>query len=382
MGGLVLRVGAAYVGEEYRFSRDVVIIVEEGIIRGIVDTAKWSGSYEDRRSLVASPALYNAHTHLFDAAFQEAGLGLTLREVVAPPTGLKHRLLESTPLRGLLKAFRDAALQMVSGGTAGAADFREGGLEGCRLGLEASKDLPLLYVALCRPSPGLADLYEIISLSKGLGIPSPFSYTLDELAAIREAAQRAGRMIHVHVSEDRDDWLQGDYVRAVNVLGADVLVHGTLLTDEQVGEIAGRVKGVVACPRSNAWWGSGHPPLASLLDHGVTVALGTDNVAWVKPDMWREMEAAFHILRLQKPGYAEPARVLRMATVDAARLMGLEGRGLLQPGYAADIVLLDPARLGFPWSKDPVASLVKRGGAEAVVETYIGGRLAYSRLNP
>ncbi len=382
MGSLALRVGAAYLGEDYVFSRDVVILVEDGAISGILEARRWSGKYVDRRSLVAAPALYNAHTHLFDAAFQEAGIGLSLRETVAPPSGLKHRLLRSTPSSTLVQAFRDTVARLASWGIAGVADFREGGLEGCRLGVEAAGGLPVAYVPLCRPSPGLDDLEEVVSLGRGLGIPSPLSYSEEGLARIRKAARRAGKPIHVHVSEDREDWLRGDYLKAIDPLGADVLVHATLLTEEQVGEIAGRVEGVVVCPRSNQWWGAGLPPLSALLDSGVTVALGTDNVAWVKPDLWREMEAAFNILRLQRPGYADPARVLRMATLDAAKLLGLGRRGLLEPGYAADIVLLDPARLGLQWSKNPLASLVKRGGPEAVVETYIDGKLAYPGLGP
>ncbi len=382
MGSLALRVGAAYLGEDYVFSRDVVILVENGIITDIVEANRWSGRYLDKKGLVAAPALYNAHTHMFDAAFQEAGIGLSLREAVAPPSGLKHRLLRSTPPSALAEAFKDTLLRIASWGVAGVADFREGGLEGCRLGLDAAEGLPVAYVPLCRPSPGLGDLDEVAASGRGFGIPSPLAYSEEELARIREAARRVGKPIHVHVSEDRDEWLQRDYIKAVNVLGADVLVHATLLTEEQVKEIASRIKGVVVCPRSNQWWGAGLPPLSALLDSGVAVALGTDNVAWVKPDLWREMEAAFNVLRLQKPGYADPARVLRMATLDAARLVGLERRGLLKPGYAADIILLDPARLGLRWSKNPLASLVKRGGPEAVAETYIGGKLVYPRLGP
>lgn len=382
MGSLALRVGAAYLGEKYVFSRDVVILVENGVITGIVEARRWSGKYLDKRSLVAAPALYNAHAHLFDAAFQEAGIGLSLREAVAPPSGLKHRLLRFTPSSILAEAFNNTVALLASWGIVGVADFREGGLEGCHLGLAAAEGLPVAYVPLCRPSPGLEDLEEVVSLGWGLGIPSPLSYSEDGLARIREAARRAGKPIHVHVSEEREDWLREDYIKAVDLLGADVLVHAALLTEEQIEEIKGRIRGIVSCPRSNQWWGAGLPPLSTLLDSGVTVALGTDNVAWIKPDMWREMETAFNILRLQKPGYADPARVLRMATLDAASLMGLGRRGLLEPGYAADLVLLDPASLGLQWSKNPLASLVKRGGPDAVVETYISGKLVHPGLGP
>ncbi|MDK2383275.1 MAG: amidohydrolase family protein, partial [Candidatus Korarchaeota archaeon] len=334
----------------------------------------------DRGRYLGIPALVNAHIHLLDSAFPEIGVGLTLREAVAPGAGLKHRMLSSLPRRRLEEAARRTIGYLLSTGTAAIGDFREGGLEGCMLGIGASRGTGMVYVPLCRPSAGLGDLEGVLETAAGLGLPSPLAYSRDELGAIGSRAAEAGKPVHVHVSEDPEDHAAGDLRLALWDLGADVLVHATHLEPGELEEAAGRIRGIVVCPRSNAWWSVGRPPLAGMLELGVTVALGTDNVAWVKPDMWREMEEAFHLLRTQKPGFSDARAVLRAATVNGARLLGLEERGVLEEGYRADLALLEPGVMGLAYSGDPVATIVKRGGPEAVVETYVDGRPVYSLL--
>lgn len=370
-------VGGAFIGEDMEYARNVLIEIEDGVITRVEPGTPGCRRCIDKTGLAASPALVNAHMHLLDSAFPEAGINLSLRDAVAPG-GLKHRLLASTPRSRLIEAARRTLRYMLSAGIGTVGDFREGGVEGCRMGVKASRGVGISYVPLCRPSSDLRDLREVITEAMGLGLPSPLAYTEEQLEIIGREARRQGRLIHIHASEDPEDHEAGDYEVAVKILGADVLVHATWLSDEEVKWIKGRVRGIVLCPRSNAWWGVGQPRLASMLEEGLMVALGTDNAAWVKPDMWREMEAAFHLARMQRRGFSDASAILRAATVNGARLLGLEDRGVLREGFRADMVLLGIRALGLDHSENPVATLVKRGGPEAVAEVYVGGRLVYS----
>jgi cytosine/adenosine deaminase-related metal-dependent hydrolase len=371
--------GRAVIGMNMEYSRNVVLEIRDGLIEGIRAGASSCTQCIDRSGFIGIPVLADTHIHVFDSAFLDAGMGLSLREAVAPGSGLKHRLLSRTPAEKLVEASRRTLGYLLSTGVGIVGDFREGGAEGCAMGIEAARGLSIVYVPLCRPRSDLSDLHRLAGMPGGLGLPSPLAYSEQQLRVIREEAARHGKLIHVHVSEDPEDHEAGDYRLATGPLGADVLVHATHMERRELEDAAGRVRGIVACIRSNEWWGLGSPRLADMAELGITVGLGTDNAAWIKPDMWREMEAAFNLLRMQRRGFSDARWILRAATLNGARLLGLEDRGALEEGFRADIVVLDPGVLGLSFSHDPIASIVKRGGPEAVFEVYIDGTPVYSK---
>ncbi len=53
-----------------------------------------------------------------------------LAALVTPPDGLKHRLLAAASHQDLVRGMRSSIQGMIAGGTAGCADFREGGAAG------------------------------------------------------------------------------------------------------------------------------------------------------------------------------------------------------------------------------------------------------------
>jgi 5-methylthioadenosine/S-adenosylhomocysteine deaminase len=89
----------------------------------------------------------------------------------------------------------------------------------------------------------------------------------------------------------------------------------------------------------------GRCPVPELLDAGVTVFLGSDGVAPDRSyDMFRHMFQCMHYHRtyFHDPSYLPAGKVLEMATIDAARGLGLEQEiGSLEAGKKADIILVD-----------------------------------------
>src|SRR6056297_177110 len=73
------------------------VVVEDGEIAA-VEAASVDGD------AIVCPAFVNAHTHIGDSIAKEAGEGLTLEELVAPPDGLKHRLLRQADPAELIGA--------------------------------------------------------------------------------------------------------------------------------------------------------------------------------------------------------------------------------------------------------------------------------------
>lgn len=89
----------------------------------------------------------------------------------------------------------------------------------------------------------------------------------------------------------------------------------------------------------------GRCPVPELIGEGVTVALGSDAAAPDRGyDMFRHMAQCMHYHRrhFADPAWMPPGKVLEMATIDAARALGLAHEiGSLEPGKKADIVLVD-----------------------------------------
>jgi cytosine/adenosine deaminase-related metal-dependent hydrolase len=101
-------------------------------------------------------------------------------------------------------------------------------------------------------------------------------------------------------------------------------------------------------PLANCEVGGGIAPVPELLDAGVTVGLGSDGYI---NDFFEVMRGAFllHKARLLDPGAMPAATVLGLATEGGAQALGLERIGRLEPGWSADLQVVD-ARFPTPLS--------------------------------
>ena len=88
---------------------------------------------EDNNQYLIIPGLINSHIHIADNFAKELGFNRDLTEIVAPPNGLKHILLESAPKEIQFKGIKLGALEMLSNGITCFIDFRERGVEGVNL---------------------------------------------------------------------------------------------------------------------------------------------------------------------------------------------------------------------------------------------------------
>ena len=108
--------------------------------------------------------------------------------------------------------------------------------------------------------------------------------------------------------------------------------------------LTGRGVSIVHCPRSHAWFRHREFPLEKLLDARINVCLGTDSLATVaKTDkhglelnMFQEMQT----LARSRPTLS-PATILKMATANGARALGLHGKiGELSENAFADLIAI------------------------------------------
>jgi 5-methylthioadenosine/S-adenosylhomocysteine deaminase len=90
---------------------------------------------------------------------------------------------------------------------------------------------------------------------------------------------------------------------------------------------------------------AGMAPVPDLLRRGITVGLGTDGAASNNNlDLFREMgmTARVHKAVQKDPTVMDAATVLRMATIEGAKLLGLDRQiGTAEVGKKADLLLID-----------------------------------------
>ncbi len=324
--------GQAFVGEDLALL-PVDIVIENGIITAIEENPNAPGVW-------ICPAFFNAHTHLGDTIAMDCGVKGDLASLVTPPGGLKHRLLAAASHVDLVTGMRASIQGMIAGGTAGCADFREGGVAGVSALREAAHGLSFRPLIFGRDGGE--------AVAEGLGVSS--TRDIDGADTLVADAHRAGKKIALHAGE-RD---AADIDEAL-ALEPDLLIHCTHATKKQLSECADRQIPIAVCPRSN--WTLGvtssarHPSLQMMQDLGCTILLGTDNVMFVPPDMLSEMAFTSAVYHIDPP-------ILLRAAVQGSELTGHSF--FIRTGVKANLFMVDPAQSSLHFSRDPVTSIIKR----------------------
>lgn len=129
-----------------------------------------------------------------------------------------------------------------------------------------------------------------------------------------------------------------EHLKRLGVLSSHTLaVHCVHLDKPDHSSLQAARATVVACPRSNEFLGVGTAPVPALMREGIPVALGTDSLA-SSPDL--DLFAEMASLRRDYPELS-PAAVLRMATFNGARALGLGERlGSIKPGKLAELIVV------------------------------------------
>jgi 5-methylthioadenosine/S-adenosylhomocysteine deaminase len=203
-----------------------------------------------------------------------------------------------------------------------------------------------------------------------------------------ERAADARALFHTHASEH-----PGERKAVRQAYGADDVVilrrwgargpttslaHCAQLGPAQIRRLAADGTRIVHCPSANLKLGSGIARVAEMRAAGVVVGLGPDGAPCNNNlDPWLEMRHAALAASVRSgPGRLDARAVLRMATIDGARLLGQEHRfGSLEPGKLADLVVVRTDRPHVAPAWDPISTLVYATQARDVEHVLVAGRL-------
>ena len=157
--------------------------------------------------------------------------------------------------------------------------------------------------------------------------------------------------------------------------------HCIYMSDEDIEIFKKHNLTVVTCPGSNTKLASGIAPLYKYKEAGLNIAIGTDGPASNNClDFFKEMTLVTGLQKLLlKDPTAFPAyEVLKMATVNGARAMGLDDSDILEVGKKADFIEIDLDRPNMQPLNNIVNNIVYSGSKENVKTVVIDGIVLYS----
>lgn len=167
--------------------------------------------------------------------------------------------------------------------------------------------------------------------------------------------------------------------------------HCVWVTDADIEILKKHGVSPIHNPTSNLKLGSGFAPVPDMLARGVNVTLGTDGAASNNNlNMFEEMHLAaiMHNGYRRDPVIMPPEQVLKMATVNGAKLQGRDDTGCLEVGRKADIIAIDFRNRAHLYPAfEPMPMLVYTAQGADVCMTMVDGRILYENgkfhtLNP
>ena len=217
---------------------------------------------------------------------------------------------------------------------------------------------------------------------------SPYTCSEDTLKKAKAASDSKALLFQIHAAETKSEYVRIQteqhttpvkYLDRIGILDENTLiVHGIWLDDDDIEIIAKRRSKVSHNPQSNMKLASGIAPVPSLLNAGVTVGLGTDGCASNNDlDLFREMDTAakLHKVNLLDPTVMDARTVLKMATIQGARVLGLQDvTGSLEVGKKADVIVIDTHKPHLTPMYNATSHLVYAARGNDVSHSIINGQ--------
>jgi 5-methylthioadenosine/S-adenosylhomocysteine deaminase len=172
------------------------------------------------------------------------------------------------------------------------------------------------------------------------------------------------------------------------LLGSDInYVHGNFLTDREWDLLAASGGTLTITPSTDMLMQFGtFPATGAAVSRGIVSGFGIDTICSAGNDLVSEMRLALAAERSRANAAAISSEkmaqavdlhqrdMLRLATVDGARVWGLEGEvGTLTPGKQADIAIIDLRSPHLDGFGDPVSVMVLGAGPADVETVMVGG---------
>ncbi|WP_037313970.1 amidohydrolase family protein [Salegentibacter sp. Hel_I_6] len=193
-------------------------------------------------------------------------------------------------------------------------------------------------------------------------------------------ARDLGLRVTIHASSNEGQKGQIASLFRKNLLDSDVnIIHGNAITPEEIKFLESTGASLTMTPYSEMRIGYGLPKINELNESTINCCVGIDTTA---------LTGNAHLLdslkMLQNLGnanakdefYINPKEVLKMATINAAKNLGIEKEtGSLTPGKSADLVLLKKNDINFSTGNKPYHLLIESALPENIDLVMVKGKI-------
>jgi 5-methylthioadenosine/S-adenosylhomocysteine deaminase len=381
------------------------VAVNNGLIQAILPASEARSRYNPttRKTLdqhILIPGLINLHTHAAMSLMRGIADDLPLMEWLQKHIWPAEAALVSNQF--VLDGTRLACAEMLRGGITCFNDMYFFPQAAAQAASEFGMRAAIGITALEFPTNYANDADDYIA--KGIAAREACShnplisfclaphapYTVSDRSFQRMAtlAEQLGLPIHCHIHETKqeiEDSLKQHGQRplarlsALGMIGPDFIgVHAVHLENDEIAALSTANCSIAHCPSSNLKLASGFARVAEMQQAGINIGLGTDGAASNnRLDMFWEMRLAALLAKgLSSNASVLPANeVLRMATLNGARALGLERiTGSITPGKSADLCAVSLNETDCIPCFDPISHLVYVAGREQVSHVWIAGR--------
>jgi 5-methylthioadenosine/S-adenosylhomocysteine deaminase len=348
----------------------------------------------DARDTVVTPGLINVHTHAATAFFR----GLADDKPRAFWTGYAVPGQEHFTIDDYIASVRAACAEFLLNGVTCIAD-RLGDMDRIAPAIAESGIRAIVGQTITDGNAAAAWKITDTLLERFGSDPSarisagiaPHALDTCSDALLRECArraERAGARVFIHVAQSEPE------VAAVRARGHDgalacllatglansrtVAAHALYLSDAEFEAWPSHGVPIAHCPASNLKIEARTLPLARLIGR-VPIGLGTD---WTVTNNGMDLLAEARLaalagkMRADDPAVLDVRQMMRMLTIDGARVLGLERlAGSIEVGKRADLVLFDANRLEATPNHDMASNLIYAMNGRMARDVLVDGEI-------
>lgn len=221
-------------------------------------------------------------------------------------------------------------------------------------------------------------------------VPAPHAiYTCSEnfLREISDLSKDLDGIINIHLSETKGEVENSlkehgmtpiSYVNSLGLLDNHVIAaHCVHITDEEIALIKDKKFYPIYNPTSNLKLASGFTPVEKLLKNNIIMGIGTDgdssnNSQNLLQDM--HIGAIVNKAREMDEQAVKAIEILKMATINGQRALGISKAGLIKENYLADLTIFNLKSSNFTPKNNLINALVYSATAEDVKDVLCDGK--------
>lgn len=340
-----------------------ILIKDEKIVNINKNIKEKTDKVIDANGKIVMPGLINTHAHIPMSIFRETLDGYNLQDWLQKKIWpMEDKLTQEDIYYASLLSF----IEMIKTGSTAVNDMYFCGEEIIKAAMQLGVRLQTTRTLMDLANDGNIRLEELENLIKkydevsktitlNVGIHGFYTTNAPYIEKCANLARRYEKNVHIHFCENSKE--REDIKKAYNVESPIelikkyfkglhiVLAHSVKLTKEEIEELSNENIHISHCPVSNLKLGCGIANISYMLKNGINVSIGTDGQgSGSNLDIFEVMKYTALLQKgiLENPKELPAYDVLKMATVNGAKALGLEGKiGTIEEGKLADLIILN-----------------------------------------